>query len=130
MPATLWPEWVDAIHPRRALHLQVADPFRLRRAEKLYGHAYDLISIAASHDGSCVATACRAADADHANILIFSSKTWRVQGEPLRGHNLTITSMRFRHDDKYLLSVSRYRSWHLFAKDAAGGVSMASIFQC
>lgn len=84
---------------------------------KLYGHGYELMSVAASHDGLLLASASRATKAEHAVIRIWSTTTWKEVSEPLTGHALTVTSIKFSHDDKHILSVGRDRSWMLYKKD-------------
>lgn len=78
--------------------------------------------MASSHDGSLIATACRASNADHAVVRIHSTATWDAVGEPLRGHSLTITRITFSPDDKVILTVSRDRGWRLFQRTQAGGM--------
>ncbi|KAJ1963369.1 Elongator subunit elp2 [Dipsacomyces acuminosporus] len=107
--------------------------------DKLYGHPYEVFSVAASHLGDWIATSCKAASERHANIRLYSTHTWQPpvvmhDGEntasnppgdkpatrsasPLAAHALTITRLRFSPAaDKFLLSVSRDRSWSLFAR--------------
>lgn len=38
---------------------------------KLYGHAYEIYSVATSHKGDCVASACRAKEKKYADIIIW-----------------------------------------------------------
>ncbi|KAJ2077200.1 Elongator subunit elp2 [Coemansia sp. RSA 988] len=99
--ATLWPE-----------------------ADKLYGHAYDVYSVAVSHAGDLVASAARATTMRFAGIRLH-----RLRGDaaepptPLTAHALTVTRLRFSPPgpdvvgDRYLLSVSRDRSWALFERN-------------
>jgi len=85
--------------------------------EKLYGHGYEISTLAASHDGSIIATACRAASIDHAVIRLFETKDWHEIKPPLMAHSLTVTRLRFSADDQYLLSVGRDRQWAVFQRD-------------
>lgn len=86
--------------------------------QKLYGHGNELYAIASSPDGKFLASGCRATTAEHAQIIIWSTKTWK-QIQKLSGNNLTITQLRFSPNNRYLLSVSRDRRWCLFAHDPA-----------
>ncbi|MCJ1405719.1 hypothetical protein MMC11_008949 [Xylographa trunciseda] len=86
--------------------------------EKLYGHGYEISSVAASNDGTLVATACKASSVDHAVIRLYETQEWREIGPPLVAHLLTVTCIRFSADDKMLLSVGRDRQWAVFAKRA------------
>lgn len=85
--------------------------------EKLYGHGYEISTLAASHDGSIIATACRATSIDHAVIRLFETKDWHEIKPPLMAHSLTVTRLRFSADDQHLLSVGRDRQWTLFQRD-------------
>ena len=85
--------------------------------EKLYGHGYEISAVAASHDGSLVATACKASSLDHAVIRLYETKYWREIKPSLTAHSLTVTSMAFSESDRYLLSVGRDRQWALFQRD-------------
>jgi elongator complex protein 2 len=82
--------------------------------EKLYGHGYEISTLAASRDGSLVATACKASSIDHAVIRIFETKEWHEVKPPLMAHSLTVTRLRFSADDQFLLSVGRDRQWAVF----------------
>ncbi|KAJ2712661.1 Elongator subunit elp2 [Coemansia spiralis] len=100
--------------------------------DKLYGHPYETYALATAHAGDLIATACRAASERHAGIRLYSTRTWQppavraagatgaVQAAaPLAAHALTVTRLRFSPPtDRYLLSVSRDRSWALFERTA------------
>jgi elongator complex protein 2 len=88
--------------------------------EKLYGHGYEISALAASHDGTVVASACKASSIDHAVIRIFETKEWHEVKPPLTAHSLTVTRLRFSADDRLLLSVGRDRQWAVFKREEAG----------
>ncbi|KAL8720725.1 MAG: hypothetical protein Q9225_002459 [Loekoesia sp. 1 TL-2023] len=88
-------------------------------SEKLYGHGYEISAVAATYDGSLIATACRASSLDYAVIRLFETETWRELKPPLTAHSLTVTSLRFSSDDQYLLSTGRDRQWTVFQRDKA-----------
>ncbi|KAI5924274.1 RNA polymerase II Elongator subunit [Camillea tinctor] len=89
-------------------------------AEKLYGHGYEISCLAVSHDGSVVASACRASSLNHAVVRLFeTSPRWTEIKPPLAAHTLTATRLRFSPDDRFLLSVGRDRQWAVFARKAA-----------
>lgn len=87
--------------------------------EKLYGHGYEISAVAASHDGTVVATSCRASSLDHAVIRLYTTKDWREVKPSLVAHSLTVTSLCFSEDDQFLLSVGRDRQWAVFERDVA-----------
>ncbi|KAJ8113593.1 hypothetical protein OPT61_g4311 [Boeremia exigua] len=84
--------------------------------EKLYGHGYEISAVAVSRDGSLVATACRASSIDHAVIRLYDTKEWLEVKPALKAHSLTVTSLQFSPDDKYLLSVGRDRQWAVWER--------------
>ena len=86
--------------------------------EKLYGHGYEISTLAASHDGKLIATACRASSIDHAVIRLYETEEWRELKPALQAHSLTVTGMQFSHDDKYLLSVGRDRQFAIWRRAA------------
>ncbi|KAJ2800630.1 Elongator subunit elp2, partial [Coemansia guatemalensis] len=99
--ATLWPE-----------------------ADKLYGHAYDVYAVAVSHAGDLVASAARATATRFAGIRLHHLRDGSGESPaPLAAHALTVTRLRFSPPspdaagDRYLLSVSRDRSWALFERN-------------
>lgn len=86
--------------------------------EKLYGHGYEISAVAVSRDGGLVATACRASSIDHAVIRLYDTKEWLEVKPALKAHSLTVTSLQFSPDDKYLLSVGRDRQWAVWERHA------------
>ncbi|KRZ27637.1 Elongator complex protein 2 [Trichinella pseudospiralis] len=87
---------------------------------KLYGHGFELHTVASNHAGSFVASACLATCEAHAKIFLWSTVDWRLKTS-LEGHKLTVTRICFSHDDKMILSASRDRSWCLFSRQSDGG---------
>ncbi|KAI2470325.1 WD40 repeat-like protein [Annulohypoxylon bovei var. microspora] len=85
--------------------------------EKLYGHGYEISCLAVSHDGTLVASACKASSVNHAVIRLFETERWTEVKPPLTAHSLTTTRLRFYPDDRYLLSVGRDRQWAVFERD-------------
>ncbi|KAK6454865.1 ELongator protein 2 90kD subunit [Scheffersomyces xylosifermentans] len=84
--------------------------------EKLYGHGYELTCCATSPNGSLIASACKSNSAKHAIIRVFNArKEYQQSQQVLEGHNLTITSLEFSPDGKYLLAVSRDRQFSLWS---------------
>ena len=96
--------------------------------EKLYGHGYEISTVAASHDGSVVATACKASSIEYAMIRLYDTREWHEVGAPMVVHSLTVTCLRFSDDDKFLLSVGRDRRLAVFARD--GNNPQAYTLQC
>lgn len=90
------------------------------RTEKLYGHGYEINAIAASHDGRVIASACRSTTAEHAVVRLHRTSNWSQILPPLSGHSLTVTSIRFSPDDRYILTASRDRSWQLYERSEDG----------
>eukprot|EP00475_Leptophrys_vorax_P044063 TRINITY_DN8690_c0_g1_i1.p1 TRINITY_DN8690_c0_g1~~TRINITY_DN8690_c0_g1_i1.p1 ORF type:complete len:796 (+),score=183.89 TRINITY_DN8690_c0_g1_i1:44-2389(+) len=82
---------------------------------KLYGHGYELYSLASNSKGTLVASACvaKTSQSEHASIIIWNTSSWKEVAR-LRGHTLTVVQMEFSHDDRYLLSVSRDRQFFVF----------------
>lgn len=81
--------------------------------QKLYGHGYEVFALSATNDGKILASACRATNEEHAQIILWNTATWK-QIQRLTSHQLTVTQMKFAPNNQYLLSVSRDRRWSLF----------------
>jgi len=89
--------------------------------QKLYGHGYEIFSIAVDIKNRLIVSACKAAKADHAGIIVWKEQLCKNQPtyrqiDVLKGHELTIVQMKFSNNSKYLLSVSRDRTWKLFKR--------------
>ena len=87
--------------------------------EKLYGHGFEITTLDVSRDGKIIASACRSNVAKHAVIRNFDTGTWLECEETLKGHDLTITRLRFSlaGEQEYLLSVSRDRKFTLWIRE-------------
>ncbi|KAI0751417.1 WD40 repeat-like protein [Daedaleopsis nitida] len=94
--------------------------------EKVFGHGYESIALAVSNNKQYIATACKATTAEHAVVRVYDTATWQPFGQPLAGHNLTVTQVAFSPDDTFVLSVSRDRTWRLFEKSGDGYVPVAA----
>ena len=62
----------------------------------------------------------QASKAEHANIIVWNTDTWTQVGNLSNVHTLTITQMSFSKSGKYLLSVSRDRTWALHERPLDG----------
>ncbi|KAH8401034.1 hypothetical protein KR009_002596 [Drosophila setifemur] len=94
--------------------------------QKLYGHGYEIYSLASTADGSILASTCKASTAEHAQIILWNPSNWK-QLQKLSGHQLTVTQLSFSPDARYLVSVSRDRRWCLFErKDASVGYQLVA----
>lgn len=89
--------------------------------EKLYGHGFEITTLDISNDGKIISSACRSNVASHAVIRNFNTDNWLECEETLKGHDLTITRLRFSlpndFNEEYLLSVSRDRKFSLWKRD-------------
>lgn len=88
-------------------------------AHKLYGHVFEIFSLAASNDHRLLASASKASKAEHADIILWDLTQAKQIGR-LSGHQLTVTRIRFSSDDRYIVSASRDRTWSLFQRQAMG----------
>uniref|UniRef100_A0A8C6T1K0 Elongator complex protein 2 n=1 Tax=Neogobius melanostomus TaxID=47308 RepID=A0A8C6T1K0_9GOBI len=85
--------------------------------QKLYGHGFETFCVAADSGGTLVASACKATKAEHASILLWDTSSWR-QVQALSYHTLTVTQMAFSPDSRFLLAVSRDRTWSLWKRNS------------
>lgn len=73
---------------------------------KLYGHSYEVYSIAASNKGDLFASANISKNDRYSQLYIWDPNKNTVL-QKLEGHNLTIAQIRFSKDDSLILTVSR-----------------------
>ncbi|KAG2212240.1 hypothetical protein INT47_001599 [Mucor saturninus] len=85
--------------------------------EKLYGHLYELICVDTTHDGKFIASGCKASNPEHAVIRLFNTENWKEVKTKIDAHSLTATRVRFSHNDRWLLTVSRDRLWSISERD-------------
>ncbi|XP_036061180.1 elongator complex protein 2 [Onychomys torridus] len=85
--------------------------------QKLYGHGYEIFCVAVNKSKTLLASACKAAQKEHAAILLWNTTSWK-QLQSLVYHTLTVTQMAFSPDDKFLLAVSRDRTWSLWKRQS------------
>lgn len=85
--------------------------------QKLYGHGFEMFCVAADSDGTLVASACKATKTEHASVLLWDTSSWR-QVQALSYHTLTVTQLAFSPDSRFLLSVSRDRTWALWKRNS------------
>lgn len=123
LKATVHGQMLDVDRP--PLEDQLARYTLWPEREKLYGHGYEISAVASSHDGTVVATSCRASSLEHAVIRLYTTKDWREIRPSLTAHSLTVNALCFSSDDRYLLSVGRDRQWAVFEK---GGVRPEGYF--
>ena len=79
---------------------------------KVYGHVYELFCVACNRAGTIVASAAKSSQPKHSGIMIWNVETWQ-QACTLYGHTLTVTQLEFSPNDRFILSVSRDRTWIL-----------------
>ncbi|CAG9826810.1 unnamed protein product [Diabrotica balteata] len=84
--------------------------------QKLYGHGYEVYSLAASPDGKYLVSACKSTKYEHSNVILWDTTSWRWI-QKLFSHTLTIVQLQFSPDSQHILSVSRDRRWSLFTKN-------------
>ncbi|XP_054439517.1 elongator complex protein 2 isoform X4 [Pteronotus mesoamericanus] len=95
--------------------------------QKLYGHGYELFCVACNNSKTLLASACKAAKKEHAAIILWNTTSWK-QVQNLVFHSLTVTQMAFSPNDKFLLAVSRDRTWSLWKKQDTISPELDPIF--
>lgn len=89
-----------------------------------------IVAVAASHDGKLIATTCKATNPEHAVVRVVSTTTWDLVGQPLVGHNLTITRIAFSPDEERILTCSRDRGWRIFRRIEVGEGVLLPVLRC
>eukprot|EP00730_Choanoeca_flexa_P000510 TRINITY_DN10227_c0_g1_i5.p1 TRINITY_DN10227_c0_g1~~TRINITY_DN10227_c0_g1_i5.p1 ORF type:complete len:793 (+),score=117.30 TRINITY_DN10227_c0_g1_i5:2-2380(+) len=89
--------------------------------QKLYGHGYEILSVACNHAGTIVATTCKATQPQHAVIRLWDTTSWKELAA-LEAHKLSVVHLAFSPDDRWLVSVSRDRCIGLFQRSDDGAM--------
>ncbi|KAF8450443.1 WD40-repeat-containing domain protein [Boletus edulis BED1] len=118
---------LDSTRPdRRPFEGELAATTLWPEVEKVFGHGYESITIASSNSRHLLATACKATSAQHAVVRVYSTSAYQPFGSPLEGHSLTVTRIAFSPDDRYIVTVSRDRTWRAFEKRNDGYFPVAA----
>ncbi|ORY51042.1 WD40 repeat-like protein [Rhizoclosmatium globosum] len=96
---------------------------------KLYGHGFELISLAASHSGTHIASSSKATSPEHAVVRVWSTETWKESQPPLVAHSLTVTTIQFSYSGEFILTAGRDRMWVLW-KPHVRNVAHGRIVWC
>ncbi|KAG6918947.1 hypothetical protein DXG01_010602 [Tephrocybe rancida] len=108
---------------RRPYEGELASTTLWPEIEKVFGHGYESMTLAVSPEKRFIATACKATTPEHAVVRVYDTSKYQLVGNPLTGHSLTVTRISFSPNEKYVLSVSRDRSWRLSqASQESGGI--------
>ena len=73
------------------------------------------MAVGTSNDGKFIASSCKASKAEYASVILWSVESFKKVGE-LIGHSLTVTSIVFSPDSKWLVTAGRDRSWMLYQR--------------
>ncbi|XP_040840839.1 elongator complex protein 2 isoform X3 [Ochotona curzoniae] len=95
--------------------------------QKLYGHGYEIFSVACNNAKTLLASACKAAKKEHAAIILWNTSSWK-QVQNLVFHSLTVTQMAFSPNDQFLLAVSRDRTWSLWKRQDIISTEFEPVF--
>jgi len=82
-------------------------------SQKLYGHPNEMVAVCSNHSGTLLASACKGTQPEESSIRIWDTTSWKEVAK-LTAHKLSVAQLEFSHDDQYLLSVSRDRSYAVF----------------
>lgn len=92
----------DSVRHAFSTHGSVAPPLdedeiqntRWPEANKLFGHSHEVVTLAVNSSGTIVASACKARDEAHANVLLWSVETGEML-QSLAGNKLSVIQMAF-----------------------------------
>lgn len=80
-------------------------------ADKLYGHGYEISSLAVSTKLGIVISCCKSNSEKHAGLRYCSVNNWHEISPPTFGHSSTVTSLIVSPNGEHILSVSRDRKF-------------------
>lgn len=82
---------------------------------KLYGHGYEIQTVAASHEGNIIASSCKSQSYEHSSIFLWNPSNYSII-DKLYVHNYTVMQIEFSKNDNFMGSVSKDRQFVLFKK--------------
>ena len=85
-------------------------------SNKLYGHGYEISVTVVNSSGTILASACKSQTKEHSRVFLWDL-TNKQKIQSLEFHSLSVTDISFSHNDQFLLTVSRDRSWCLYYLD-------------
>lgn len=85
--------------------------------QKIYGHGYEIYSLAVNERKMHIASACKATNHEDAAVCVWNIEKDYSLMQRLLFHKLTITSIKYSPDGNYLVTVSRDRNWALYRCD-------------
>ncbi|PWN28509.1 WD40 repeat-like protein [Jaminaea rosea] len=109
----------SSTYPRPPVEEELLSTTLWPELDKLYGHGYELLCVDSSPTSPLVATSCRATSRQHCAIRVYDASQHWKQVAILPGHSLSVTRIRFSPDGRWILSVSRDRSWRLWSVERA-----------
>eukprot|EP01138_Halocafeteria_seosinensis_P007791 gb/GECG01007960.1/.p1 GENE.gb/GECG01007960.1/~~gb/GECG01007960.1/.p1 ORF type:complete len:1009 (+),score=96.06 gb/GECG01007960.1/:1-3027(+) len=86
--------------------------------QKLYGHGNELLCVASTHDGTFIASACKAKHTPDATIRLWRTDKW-IQEQELEGHEWSVVQLEFSRSDEFLVSVSKDRHFCVFQRQGS-----------
>ena len=98
---------------------------------KMYGHGYELVSVAVSKGLSgggeggersrkLIASSCLSQTEKHSRVFLWDPETYQVVQE-LSGHEYTVLQVNFSPSDRFLCTVSRDRKIGIFERNEGKG---------
>lgn len=83
---------------------------------KLYGHGYEISSVAVTKKGDIIASSCQSQNEAHSCVFLWDPKSFQVYQE-LPAHEYTVIQLEFAPSDSLLCTVSKDRKIGIFKRE-------------